>query len=281
MDTILAGLISARVFQNWTGIPIQAVRTVITIVIAISMFRVTVFLERERQNIVEQARQIHLQVLEQKENMRRELLRHTVQTQEEERSRIARELHDEMAQTLTAFSLDLATLQQSIPRSSKTTQLLQRLHNLGKEMSQSIYRMVHDLRPAHLDDLGLIPALQYLFNEDFSSRNLAVIFETKGLPGRVDPLIETVIFRVAQEALTNAQRHAKCDSAFVTLEYGEGQISFKVQDFGVGFVPGEAFSPPRGWGLAGMRERVESVGGGLKIESEPGKGTLVQAIIPV
>jgi signal transduction histidine kinase len=280
MNTVLAGYVSARIFQNWTGVPIQAVRTIFTIMISVSMFKVTIFLERERQNIVEQAQLARLQILEQQENMRRELLKHTVETQEEERSRIARELHDEMAQTLTAFSLDLATLQQSLPRNSKATHLFQRLQNLGKEMSQSIYRMVHDLRPAHLDDLGLIPALQYLFNEDFSPRGLRITFETIGTPCRAEPLVETVIFRIAQEALTNTLRHASVDSAFVYLEYGESQTTFKVQDHGCGFISDETFSPPRGWGLAGMRERVESVGGAFKIESELGKGTLVQAVIP-
>jgi len=280
MDTVLAGYVSARVFQNLTGIPVQAVRTAITIGIAISMFKVTVFLERERQGIVEQAQLARLQILEQQENMRRELLKHTVQTQEEERSRIARELHDEMAQTLTAFSLDLATLQQNLPRNAKAAQLFQRLQNLGKEMSQSIYRMVHDLRPAHLDDLGLVPALQYLFDEDFSSRGLRVTFETMGTPCRADPLVETVIFRIAQEALTNTLRHASTDSASVYLEYAQDQTVFKVQDHGCGFAPDETFSPPRGWGLAGMRERIESVNGTFKVETEPGKGTLIQATIP-
>lgn len=280
MDTVLAGIVSARVFLQWTGIPIQAVRTTITIVIAVSMFKVTEFMEQERQHIVEQAQQARLEALEQQESMRRELLRHTIRTQEDERARIARELHDEMAQTLTAFSLDLATLQQSLPRNSKAKDLIQRLQNLGKQMSQSMYRMVHDLRPAHLDDLGLIPALQYLFDQDFSTRGLQIAFEITGTPRRVDPLTETVLFRIAQESLTNALRHAECDSASVVLEYGPGQVTFKVQDHGCGFASNESFAPPRGWGLAGMRERAESVGGTFKLETEPGLGTLIQVMIP-
>lgn len=280
MDTILANVVSARTFQQWSGIPIQAVRTVITILIAVSMFKVTEFLEKERQSVVDQARQARIQALENQEAMRRELLRHTVLAQEEERARIARELHDEMAQTLTAFSLDLATLQQSIPKNSKARDILLRLQNLGKEMSQSMYRMVHDLRPAHLDDLGLVPALKYIIDQDFSSRGLKISLEITGSPGRIDPLTETVIFRIAQESLTNILRHAHSDSASMTLAYEKDRISFSVQDRGCGFLVNTSFNPPSGWGLAGMRERAESVGGTFMIESVPEWGTLIQVQIP-
>jgi two-component system sensor histidine kinase UhpB len=212
--------------------------------------------------------------------MRRELLRHTVRAQEEERSRIARELHDETSQVLTAFSLDLATLKTVICDRAEVKTLVERLQGLSKQMSQGLYRLVHDLRPAQLDDLGLIPALEYL-KDDNVSAGLEVAINIQGKARRLDPIIETVLFRVAQEALHNVVRHAQVGRAQISLEYQPQEIILKVKDSGAGFNPVQSFVPPRGWGLAGMRERIESVGGQLNIESKPGSGTVVEVDVPV
>jgi two-component system sensor histidine kinase UhpB len=218
--------------------------------------------------------------LTKREALRRELLRHTVRAQEEERSRIARELHDETSQVLTAFSLDLATLKTVVCDRAEVKFLVERLQSLSKQMSQGLYRLVHDLRPAQLDDLGLIPAIEYLKDDSVSS-GLEVAIAIRGKARRLDPLIETVLFRVAQEALHNIVRHAQVSRAKITLEYQPQEINLKVEDSGTGFNPVESFVPPRGWGLAGMRERVESVGGQLNIVSKPGKGTIVEVDLPV
>jgi two-component system, NarL family, sensor histidine kinase UhpB len=207
-------------------------------------------------------------------------LRHTVRAQEEERSRIARELHDETSQVLTAFSLDLATLKTVICDRDDVKSLVERLQSLSKQMSQGLYRLVHDLRPAQLDDLGLIPAIEYLKDDSVSS-GLEVAIAIQGKARRLDPIIETVLFRVAQEALHNVVRHAQVSRAKITLEYQPQEIYLKVEDSGAGFNPVESFVPPRGWGLAGMRERVESVGGQLVIVSKPGTGTVVEVDVPV
>ena len=188
--------------------------------------------------------------------MRRELLQHTVMAQEEERARIARELHDESAQLLTAFSLNLATLQMSLPDKSETNKLAKRLQDQAKQLSQGIYRLVHDLRPSQLDDLGLIPALQYLADQERQRMNLEVLVGVDGERQRLDPIIETVIFRVAQEALTNVGRHARVCRAEVRVAYAPGEISMQIKDAGIRFDPNEELVPPHGWGLAGMREPV-------------------------
>ncbi|TSA47750.1 MAG: sensor histidine kinase, partial [Chloroflexi bacterium] len=218
--------------------------------------------------------------LTKREALRRELLRHTVRAQEEERTRIARELHDETSQVLTAFSLDLATLRTVVCDRSEVKNLVDRLQALSKQMSQGLYRMVHDLRPAQLDDLGLISALEYL-KDDSVSVGLDVSMDIQGQARRLDSPIETVLFRVAQEALHNVVRHAQVRQARILLVYQSQEITLKIEDSGIGFNPVQSFAPPRGWGLAGMRERVESVGGQLIIESEPGKGTIVEVAVPV
>ncbi|MCX6067741.1 MAG: histidine kinase [Chloroflexi bacterium] len=228
MDTFLANILNAGDFAARTGLPIQALRTVIALLITFNIFQAVNFLEKERQAQLEQAQQERLKALEQQEILRRELLQHTVLAQEEERAHVARELHDEMAQTLTAFSLDLGALQKIFPRNVKAAPILKRLQELSRQMSQGMYRMVRSLRPAHLDELG----------------------------------------------------HARATETRVCLCYQTDSVQLSVGDNGQGFDPTQSFSAPHGWGLAGMKERAESVGGSLRVESAPGKGTNIEIWIP-
>lgn len=275
-------------FQTVTGIPVQALRAAVAVIILINLIRAIQLVEKEREEQLLSAQKARLDALEQirqeletREAMRRELLRHTVIAQEEERSRIARELHDETAQYLTAISLNLATLQTSIPKKPEINGLMDRLQNLIRQMSRGLHQLVHDLRPAQLDDLGLVPALQYLAEQDSKRMNLNIDVKIEGQRRRLDPLLETVIFRVAQEALANVSRHAQTDHAWIDLQFGPEKVTLQVRDQGVGFDPKEDLIPPRGWGLAGMRERVESVNGCFQIVSAPGKGAQVEAALPV
>jgi len=287
IDMFPARDLNSTVFRTFIGFPIQVVRALLAVLITLSLLRATQIVEKERQQQLLSAQQARLDALERIQNeltkreaLRRELLRHTVRAQEEERTRIARELHDETSQVLTAFSLDLATLRTVVCDRSEVKDLVDRLQVLSKQMSQGLYRMVHDLRPAQLDDLGLISALEYL-KDDSVSAGLDVSIDIHGQARRLDSVIETVLFRVAQETLHNVVRHAQVRQARILLVYQSQEITLKIEDSGVGFNPVQSFAPPRGWGLAGMRERVESVGGQLIIESEPGKGTIVEVAIPV
>jgi signal transduction histidine kinase len=287
IDMFPARILNSTVFRTFTGFPIQIVRALMAVLITLSLLRATQLVEKERQQQLLAAQQARLDALEriqdeltEREALRRELLRHTVRAQEEERSRIARELHDETSQVLTAFSLDLATLRTVVCDRSEVKNLVDRLQVLSKQMSQGLYRLVHDLRPAQLDDLGLIYALEYL-KDDSISTGMDVSLNIQGKVRRLDSVIETVLFRVAQEAIHNVVRHAQVKQARILLVYQSQEITLKVEDTGIGFNPVQSFAPPRGWGLAGMRERVESVGGQLIIESEPGKGTIVEVAVPV
>jgi len=141
--------------------------------------------------------------------------------------------------------------------------------------------MVHDLRPAQLDDLGLAAALQYLSDQEHTNSGLRVNLVISGPRLRLDPLVETVLFRVAQEALTNVSRYAEVNRAEVQLIVTSERITLRICDQGVGFDVDEDLMPPKGWGLAGMRERADAVGGQLTIQSSPGKGTTVEMIVPL
>jgi signal transduction histidine kinase len=273
--------VNEEVFLAYTGFPIQLIRTVAAITITFGLVRATHYMEEERKNAFFAAQQSRLQALEQRESLRRDLLRHIVEAQEDERARIARELHDETSQTLTAFTLDLATLRELAKRKPQIKVIVDRLQEHSREMSQGLYNIVHDLRPAQLDDLGLVPTIKSLLESECCPKGMKVTFKVSGAEKRLDSLIDTVLYRVAQEALTNVSRHANTDQAILHIDYSPGAVTLVVKDSGIGFDPNEPLRPPRGWGLEGMRERVEAVGGRLSLQTAPGRGTTVEVVIPV
>jgi signal transduction histidine kinase len=279
VDMFPARVVNVAAFRTWLGFPIQIIRSAMAVMITLGMVRSMQLAERERQRLATAAQEEHLEALEQRDNLRHELLAHTVQAQEEERARIARELHDETAQVLTAFSLDLATLRNKTLNDPQYKQVVERLQQLSKQMSLSLYRLVLDLRPAQLDDLGLIPAIHYL-KDSVASQGLDVCVEVQGQSRRVDATKETVLFRVVQEALNNVLRHARTSQAQVLVQYQTDEIQVKVIDNGIGFDPDLPLVPPHGWGLAGMRERVELIGGKLQIHSAGHTGTSVVVTVP-
>ena len=288
VDLFPANIINGAVFVDLLGFPVQLVRAAMAILITVNLIQAIQVVDREREEQLLSAQQERLEALEQvrqdleeREALRRELLRHTVIAQEEERGRIARELHDETAQFLTALSLNLATLKNLVPKEPKIQDLIENLQSQTREMSQGIYRLVHDLRPAQLDDLGLVPALQYLAEEEYKRAGLQVELQISGERQRLDPLVETVLFRVAQEALTNVIRHAQCEQASLKLKFNPEQVMLHVRDEGVGIRSMPADASQRGWGLEGMRERVESVEGQLEITSPVSGGTVVEVRVPL
>ena len=279
-----APFINAELFQDITGMPIQLVSTLLALFTMGSLIHASHLAEKGRRLELHQAQQEKLAALEQVQNellkrreLRKDLVRHIVLAQEEERSRISRELHDDTAQILTAASLNMAALKTVVGDNPKAMILLQRSQDLCQEMSQALYRMVHDLRPAQLDDFGLVPALRHLTEEKWFSRKIAIAFEATGEQRRVDPMIETALFRVAQEALTNVLRHANTDTASLRILFEKEQVTLTVQDRGTGFSPG---LKGRGFGLAGISERVELINGRLEIDSAPGKGTTITVVAP-
>ncbi len=235
---------------------------------------------------LKQSEQQQLRLLAQSRLMQeqlRNLSRQVLHAQEEERKRISRELHDVIAQTLTGINIRLATLKKEAGRNTDGfdkkiahTQML-----VGKSVD-IVHRFARELRPAVLDDLGLIPAL-HSFLKDFAARTglhtrLAAFAEVE----KMDIAKRTVLFRVAQEALTNVSRHAHASRVEVTLEKLASGMSLKINDDGKSFQVQRVLLA-RGnkrLGLLGMRERVEMIGGTFGVESAPGKGTTVQVEIP-
>lgn len=200
---------------------------------------------------------------------------------EAERKRIARELHDDTAQALTSILVRLRLLE----RSTKDENVLAtaaELHELTSAALDSVRRMAMDLRPAALDDLGLVPALQ-AYAEKYSQRWPVVVnVSVKGLRRRVPADVELVLYRVLQEALNNVAKHAMAATVSVSLSRRHNEVTLRIWDNGVGFdVNSGRPADGSGLGLFGMRERLALVGGEAEVQSVRGKGTTVTARVPL
>ncbi len=207
------------------------------------------------------------------------LSRQLVRVQEEERRNLARELHDEIGQSLTALKimLDMAL------RAPATAGLqLRQAQALLNELIGKVRQLSLDLRPGMLDDLGLLPALLWLLDRYTQQTNIQVSFHHAQLEDRrFAPEIETAAYRIVQEALTNVARHARTDRATVEVVALNSTLSVQVRDDGCGFDPAAALSAGYAAGLSGLRERVALLSGRLVIESAPGQGTCVRAELPI
>jgi PAS domain S-box-containing protein len=221
----------------------------------------------------------------QNEQARTQLLRRIVTAQEDERRRIARELHDQMGQQLTALLLGLKALEGLNDDRGRFQQKLQQLRELGDRMGREAHDLALQLRPTALDDLGLQAALaQYV--ETWAHRaGIEADLHYAGLEnGRLPPEMETAVYRIVQEALTNIAKHAKANRVSVILERRNEQLLVIVEDNGVGFNSEQekhARQVQRRLGLLGMQERLAAVGGDLEIESSPGRGTTIFARVPL
>lgn len=219
-----------------------------------------------------------------KENLRF-YLQQITRAQEEERKRIARELHDDTIQYLVVLARQLDDLAYSSKGLSKDErQYLENLRQQINSIMEGVRRLSHDLRPATLDRLGLLPALEWLASNMSKQTEIKVEVKTRGTERRFPAEVELVLFRIVQEALSNVRRHSQATNAEVIVEFGDKRITIIIKDNGKGFVPpettGDLVKEGR-FGLAGMHERIQLLGGSLKIDAAPGKGTTVTVEAPL
>ena len=213
----------------------------------------------------------------------RRLSRQILSAQEEERKEISRELHDVIAQTLTGINVRLAALKKEAALNTKgLDRNIARTQRLVEKSVDIVHQFARELRPAVLDDLGLIPAL-HSFLKNFTART-GVRAHLTAFAGveQLDTVRRTVLFRVAQEALTNVARHAQASRVEVSIQKLPDCICMKIKDDGKSFEVERVLhgKGSKRLGLLGMRERLEMVGGRFDVESAPGKGTAITAQIP-
>jgi len=228
---------------------------------------------------------LHQEVQHQDEN-RGELLREIFQVQEEERKRIARELHDETTQTLASLAASLEAVSGILPEGANEVKTrLRKLQSLSVSILDEIHRLIYELRPTLLDDLGLVAATRWLIENNLEVAGIRANFKTTGRVKRLPTQIETTLFRLIQEAINNIMKHAQAKNADVTLRFQKNAIRGHIKDDGIGFDVEEAMSSkdrPRGLGLLGMKERAELLSGTFVVHShDGGGGTEIDVKIPL
>jgi signal transduction histidine kinase len=240
---------------------------------------------------VTQAKELELKInnlheeLRHKDKIRGELLREILSIQEEERAKIARELHDETSQVLSSISACLEAAAGTLPDNAEQSKaIIKKAQAFSVTLLDDIHRLIYELRPALLDDLGLVAALRWLVDNSLSTAGISVDFKTTGKQRRLPLKLETTLFRVLQEATTNIVRHAHANNAIIILNFKKRSIAARIKDNGKGFNVEKAVSSrerPQGLGLLGMKERTELMRGTLNIRSQAGCGTEIDIVVPV
>ncbi len=219
-------------------------------------------------------------MLREREAARGDLLRKVITAQEDERKRIARELHDETSQSLAVLAMGLEAALDAI-RSGRTPHL-DEVKAVAVRTLEDVHRLILDLRPSVLDDLGLLSAIRWYAERTLESRGISVRCEFGEVP-RLPPEMETALFRMCQETLSNVARHAQATAVLVQVGLEGNELHVEIEDDGKGFDPDEAARREgrRPWGLLGIRERAEILGGTATIESSPGNGTRIEVRVPL
>lgn len=213
--------------------------------------------------------------IERKEADRGKLLEKVLSAQEEERKRIARELHDETTQALVGLVMRIEALTPGLP-AGELRNTLGEVKGLAVRTIDNVHKIIFDLRPSILDDLGLLPALRWYSENRLAAAGIKSRVEVTGEEKKLPPQIEIALFRVVQEAVTNVIKHAEANNVVLSLEFSDAAIRIDVEDDGKGFdvgAVGVRTDQIQGVGLLGMKERVMLLGGKFDIQSQPGSGT--------
>jgi signal transduction histidine kinase len=278
--------LNSQVFLRWFGFPIQVFRAATATLAAVFIIRSLRAFEVESNQRINELRDAQLAEQQRLEEMRAELLHRTVLAQESERQRIARELHDETGQTLTALGMGLRGMSEMISTNrNRAIEQANQLEKLAMDGVEGLQRMVAGLHPPQLDDLGLLAALRWYVNDIRMRSGITINLLSHGSKPMLSSDVRSVVFRIAQEAVTNVVRHADASKIDIQLDYSTDNIYLRVEDDGQGFITDEILKKkpgkPTAWGLLGMVERASLVGGTCNIYSHPGKGTLIEVNVPI
>lgn len=224
-------------------------------------------------------RRLRLADMEQSRESLRQLSTSVVEAREEERRRIARELHDELGQRLTALKMELSALP-GVGSLAARKERVEGLMTMLDDTLASVRRISSDLRPMMLDDLGLNPAIEWLAREAARRMGIEVAVRLSENEGPLDDRVATAVFRMVQEALTNVARHARATDVTVSLRQHDGELELVVEDNGIGYPQG-AMQREGSFGLLGMRERAAMLGGRLEYTNAPGSGARLTVRLPL
>ena len=221
--------------------------------------------------------------LNKKEELRKQLLNKVISAQEEERKRISRELHDETSQSVAALGVGLKSALEIMNQDKDYAQTI--LEGLKKNTSmilKELHHIIYDLRPSLLDDLGLLPALNWYAESRLENTGIKSHITIQGKPVRLSDETEITIFRIVQESIVNAAKYSHAKNVHLSFEFNESELLISVKDDGVGFNVTKTIKEGKeSFGLLGMKERAELIGGNLEIDSKRNKGTTIQLILSI
>lgn len=218
----------------------------------------------------------HFDDLRKKENLAIKI----IQAQEEERRRLARDIHDGPAQLIANLVFRVELTQKLLDKDlNKAKSELEELKNLIRLSMQDVRKIIYDLRPMSLDDLGLIPTLERYIDKYIGQTGIIIDFIVMGSKRRLPNTYEVTIFRLVQEALNNIYKHAQATGGKVRIEFKNERINIMISDDGIGFDSGEVEEDK--YGLISMKERCELLGGAIEIKSAPNKGTVIKIVLPL
>ena len=277
-------ILNEELFAELFGFPIQFFRALMAAGASVFVIRFLRAFQAETEAKIAQLQQEQLQESQKRESQRGELFRRIVAAQESERQRIARDLHDETGQSLTAIGMGLRGLSSKLKtRNQDSLGTLQKLESLTADSLKELQRLISDLRPSHLDDLGLSAALRWYTNRIHEDTSINIRVDFLGDEQEMEDATRITIFRIIQESLNNIIKHSQADHVNIHLQYEQKKVRINVRDNGVGFdletVKLERSRRPS-LGLAGMEERAVLLGGTMSIQSRPGYGTEIEAVIP-
>lgn len=281
---VLSQYINEISFQQIFGFPVQLFRAVTAVSAAIFVIRFLRAFQVETERKIAELQTARLEESQQREVLRVELFRRVVAAQEAERQRIARDLHDETGQSLTAIGMGLRGLSGRLgPRNKDALATLHKLETLTADSLKELQRLMTDLRPSHLDDLGLSAALRWYSSKIQEHSSLNIRVDIHGEECDLDESMKITIFRIVQESLNNIIKHARATHVNIHLHFQEKKVRINVFDNGIGFDRDQVRERRNNrpcLGLAGMEERAALLGGTVTVQSRPGYGTEVEVSIP-
>jgi signal transduction histidine kinase len=280
-----SNIINQDLFAQWVGLPVQVFRALSAGAASMFVIRFLRAFQFETDRQIAALQIAQLEEAQQRETQRGELFRRVVAAQEAERQRIARDLHDETGQSLTAIGMGLRGLSTTLHNPNtidQATNTLRHLETLAANSLTELQRLIADLRPSHLDDLGLSAALRWYVGTVQDRTGLKIKVEITGGERNVSSTVKTALFRVVQEALNNIVKHARAKNVNILLAYEEDQVRVWVKDDGSGFdVRAKKAATRRpSLGLVGMEERANLLGGSFLLQSKIGEGTMIEVRVP-
>jgi signal transduction histidine kinase len=276
-----SNFLNTELFIELFGVPIQLLRAITAAFASVFIIRFLRAFQVESDRKIAELQDARLYEAQQREQLRTELFRNVVGAQESERQRIARDLHDETGQALTAIGMGLRGLADEADE-GKRQAVLSQLQMLTSDSLMELQRIIADLRPAHLDDLGLSATLRWYASRIQELTSINIHMDIQGDEPALEDAVKITIFRIVQESLNNVTRHSQASHVNVHLAYQQQKAIISIRDNGRGFDmhPAKNDLARVSLGLAGMQERALLLGGSVKVHSRAGHGTQVDAVIP-